>query len=100
MVLNQFYFNFIGIKIEKHYIAHNNCIKQNTIMESNKSEITQTKITDFFKGNREASLEKNISKKVYGYCKKTGSWHCTECGQDMGSQNPRQLCGKTYCYWS
>ena len=22
---------------------------------------------------------------------------CMECGEDMGPQNPRQLCGKTYC---
>lgn len=23
---------------------------------------------------------------------------CTSCGEDMGRSNPRQLCGKTYCY--
>ena len=23
--------------------------------------------------------------------------YCMECGEDMGPQNPRQLCGKTYC---
>lgn len=23
---------------------------------------------------------------------------CLECGVDMGECNPRQLCGKTYCY--
>ena len=22
---------------------------------------------------------------------------CLECGEDMGIDNPRQLCGKTYC---
>ena len=22
---------------------------------------------------------------------------CTQCGEDMGRSNPRQLCGKTYC---
>ena len=69
-------------------------------METNKYETTQTKITDFFKSQLHPPKEKSKSNKVYGYCKKTGSWHCTECGQDMGSQNPRQLCGKTYCYWS
>ena len=26
------------------------------------------------------------------------SWHCTQCGVDMGKQNPRQLCGKTFCH--
>jgi len=25
---------------------------------------------------------------------------CLECGIDMGRCNPRQLCGKTYCYSS
>lgn len=24
---------------------------------------------------------------------------CLECGEDMGRSNPRQLCGKTYCYF-
>ena len=24
---------------------------------------------------------------------------CLECGTDMGRSNPRQLCGKTYCYY-
>ena len=23
---------------------------------------------------------------------------CVQCGTDMGISNPRQLCGKTYCY--
>ena len=27
-----------------------------------------------------------------------GVFHCTECGEYMGPQNPRQLCGKTRCY--
>ena len=35
--------------------------------------------------------------KIYGYNYKTDSWHCLECGIDMGRCNPRQLCGKTYC---
>lgn len=25
---------------------------------------------------------------------------CLECGEDMGRSNPRQLCGKTYCYFN
>jgi len=36
--------------------------------------------------------------KVYGYNSETDSWHCIECGVDMGPNNPRQLCGKTFCY--
>ena len=54
-------------------------------MKSIKSK--QTRITDFFR-----------KKKVYGYCNKTGSWHCTTCSENMGPTNPRQLCGKTYCH--
>ena len=48
--------------------------------------LIQTKMTDFY-----------YPKKVYGYNKKTHSWHCTSCGTDMGIHNPRQLCGKYYC---
>jgi hypothetical protein len=39
----------------------------------------------------------NLEKKVYGYNPKTNSWHCTMCGIDMGENNPRQLCRKTWC---
>ena len=34
---------------------------------------------------------------VRGYNEKTGSWHCMICGEDMGTMNPRQLCGKIWC---
>ena len=50
--------------------------------------LTQTKITNYFNKKR---------KKVYGYNSDTMSWHCIECGKDMGFMNPRQLCNKTYC---
>lgn len=46
----------------------------------------QTLITDFYK-----------KKIIFGFNKKTNSWHCLNCGIDMGPNNPRQLCGKTYC---
>ena len=26
------------------------------------------------------------------------TWFCTNCGVDLGPMNPRQLCGKTFCY--
>ena len=51
----------------------------------------QTKITDYFSPIQ-------IIKKVYGFNAKTNSWHCTRCGVDLGSMNPRQLCGKIYCF--
>ena len=58
-------------------------------------------ITDFFQNkNTQVKRQKKTEsqeEKVYGYNEKTDSWHCTECGIDMGSINPRQLCGKIYC---
>ena len=38
--------------------------------------------------------------KIYGYNKNTNNWHCMNCGINLGSNNPRQLCGKTYCYYN
>lgn len=56
----------------------------------------QTLITDYFtKSNQKLS---SLEEKIYGYNIKTDSWHCLQCGIDMGPQNPRQLCGKSYCY--
>ncbi len=51
-------------------------------------EMKQTYITDYFP-------KKQL--KVYGYNSATDSWHCTECGVDMGPHNPRQVCGKWRC---
>ncbi len=51
----------------------------------------QTYITDYF---QKTPKKEN---KVYGYNSKTNSWHCLECGVDMGPNNPRQLCGKSRC---
>lgn len=36
---------------------------------------------------------------IRGFNRKTLSWHCIECGIDMGPTNSRQLCGKTVCYY-
>jgi hypothetical protein len=58
--------------------------------QANTTEVKQTKITDYFSKK---------SEKVYGYCNKTGSWHCTSCGANLGPNNPRLLCCKTYCPW-
>lgn len=38
-----------------------------------------------------------FKKKIYGYDPLRNTWHCFECGLDMGSSNPRQLCGKYKC---
>ena len=61
-------------------------------------EFKQTIITDYYKSSSDSENKTVKQKKVYGYNDKTDSWHCLECGDDMGPMNPRQLCGKTYCY--
>lgn len=67
----------------------------------------QTYITQFFiekndiKKEKEIENEKDIkNEKIRGYNPHTDSWHCTECGIDMGKMNSRQLCGKIYCLYS
>ncbi len=68
----------------------------------------QVLITDFFKKELETVyidsqkddhfIIKIDSSKVFGYNKDTGNWHCIECGENMGPNNSRQFCGKSYCY--
>ena len=60
----------------------------------------QSLITDFveIKDIGKCVSEQKNKTLVYGFNPQTDSWHCLECGEDMGKTNPRQLCGKTYCY--
>jgi hypothetical protein len=58
--------------------------------------LKQTLITDYFTINNDKNFNKE--KLIRGYNEKTESWHCIECGEDMGSTNPRQLCGKYFCH--
>lgn len=74
--------------------------------------MNQKKITDYFrieniKNNQKNQVKHNENSSndiqeteeiIYGYNPKTGSNHCTLCGIDMGPMNPRQLCGKIFCY--
>jgi len=71
--------------------------------------MVQTLITDYYNRIGDKVYHQSIkieptqtnnnttNKIIRGYNKKTGSWHCTECGIDMGANNPRQLCRKIYC---
>lgn len=73
------------------------------------SDKKQTVIYDYFKKLEKIPEKQPITDhlesksveptfgRVYGYNEKTNSWHCLECGDDMGPTNPRQLCGKYYC---
>lgn len=56
---------------------------------------------DFCKINYfdEINDNNNNKNKVCGYNPESDSWHCLECGVNMGPQNPRQLCGKYYCHY-
>jgi hypothetical protein len=54
----------------------------------------QKKITDFFKSVKSVK-NKSI---IRGYNSETDDWHCLICGISMGPTNPRQLCGKTWCF--
>lgn len=49
----------------------------------------QTLISDYFKPK---------PKTIRGFNDLTGNYHCLECGDNMGPNNARQLCGKYYCY--
>ncbi len=48
----------------------------------------QTLITDYYEVKN--NFKKIIHEPVYSY-------KCIICGEDMGPNNPRQLCGKIYC---
>ncbi len=62
----------------------------------------QTLITNYFNYSDKKinSSDKNKMKEnniIRGYNIETCSWHCIECGVDMGKSNPRQYCKKTFC---
>lgn len=68
--------------------------KKSKRISNNKS---QKLITDYLSPNSEDKNEK-INHKIYGYNPSTDCWHCTMCGENLGNSNPRQLCGKSFCY--
>ena len=60
--------------------------------------MNQKLMTDFYEIKKLNRNNKNDNKKkIFGYNPETDSWHCLECGIDMGINNPRQLCGKIRC---
>jgi hypothetical protein len=83
-------------------ICMNNKMKQ----IEQKQSISRTLITEYFEKKRKSidncnyttnKKDKKDKIKVCGYNPETDSWHCLECGDDMGRNNPRQLCGKYFC---
>jgi hypothetical protein len=59
------------------------------------------KIEDKFNITNECILRKEFDyikiDIVFGYDKNRDTWCCNVCGVDMGKNNPRQYCGKTFC---
>ncbi len=77
-------------------------IKKNKIDDSDKIELSEGKKQKIMQEKIEEQKQEQEQKQVKndiirGYNPETDSWHCSECGVDMGSINPRQLCGKYYC---
>ncbi len=70
--------------------------KNEHIIENEKVENVMEHL--FEKEQVENVIENDKNNIIYGYNIKTQSWHCIECGVDMGTCNPRQLCGKWVCY--
>ena len=61
----------------------------------------QMKITSYFKSIKGTKYNKNKQMKITFYFKPIKSIKyknlCIYCQRDLGDQNPRQLCNKTYC---
>jgi len=70
-----------------------------------KLDITKLKIKipDKFGIKRSRGYESDIDESLdktpikCGYDSEDDTWRCVLCGDDMGKNNPRQLCCKTYC---
>ena len=56
-------------------------------MSQNKKEKVKEKVKE----------KEEKEEKIKGYNKHTDEWHCIICGQNMGKENSRQLCGKWIC---
>jgi hypothetical protein len=62
------------------------------------SQLKKRSIDEFDNNTDKLSKKHKESVQIIkGYNMLTDSWHCLECGIDMGRHNPRQLCGKIYC---
>jgi len=58
----------------------------------------QKKITDFYQSIKSDKNKLYKSNPIIrGYNPETNDNHCLVCGISMGPNNPRQLCGKTWC---
>ena len=92
--------NILSDSDEESYLDHKRCkiqeikdkIKE-VIDEVNLFEKLKNKCDSYFNDYLENDLIDLIYDNQYGYINR-----CVECGCDIGKDNPRQLCGKTFCY--
>jgi len=78
-------------------------ITKQKFIKNDKNKLDTNKLDTNKLDTNKLDINKSIKlsdteEKIYGYNFKTDSWHCMICSIDMGNSNPRQLCGKTFCY--
>ena len=63
----------------------------------------QKLLSDYYSINKKRKIDEacdntcDVETKIYGCNPATNCWHCLICGLNMGINNPRQYCKKTYC---
>ena len=77
--------------------------EENFIQFKIKKVLNDSKLIDLLKKELdyylEDSLEKNLLEVIEDNIKSPIN-RCLECGCDIGENNPRQLCGKIFCYFN
>lgn len=66
-------------------------------MSNNKEEDVKVKMEE--SSQQESRNTVNEAQEADSNNYEVETWRCTECGIVMGPNNPRQLCGKTYCMY-
>ena len=66
-------------------------------VREDKKIIGMETILKIFTNNLNIGQSTNALTQWYLKMHKDTTNYCVDCGSDMGRQNPRQLCGKTYC---
>jgi hypothetical protein len=66
-----------------------------------KKVLNDTNLLDLLKNKLDCYLDESLECELIEVIEnniKSPLNRCLECGCDMGENNPRQLCGKTFCY--
>lgn len=68
-----------------------------------KKVLNDTNLLELLKNELDCYLDQSLERELVEVIEdniKSQINKCLECGCDMGENNPRQLCGKTFCYLS